>query len=64
MKGKLRKRVCRIEVEAQQHILEECSMELHQDGATHATKEDIFEEDVYHLKTVANKLQKTMDQLN
>ncbi len=52
-------RVCRKEVETQQHILEEC-VELHEDGTTKVTKDDIFKEGVYHLKEIANKLQNTM----
>ncbi len=55
-------RVCRKEVETQQHILEEC-VELHEDETTKVTKDDIFKEDVYHLKKIANKFQKTMDKL-
>ncbi len=55
-------RVCRTQVETQQHILEEC-VELHEDETTKVTKDDIFKEDVYHLKEIANKLQKTMEKL-
>ncbi len=55
-------RVYRTEVETQQHILEEC-VELHEDGTTKVTKNDIFKEDVYHLKEIANTFQKTMDKL-
>ncbi len=55
-------RVCRKEVETQQHILEEC-VELHEDVTTKVNKDDIFKEDEYHLKEIANKRQKTMDKL-
>ncbi len=55
-------RVCRTEVETQQHILEECG-ELHEDETSKVAKDDIFKEDVYHLKEIANKLQKTTDKL-
>ncbi len=41
---------------------EEC-VELHEDETTKVTKDDIFKEDVYHLKEIASKLQKTMDKL-
>ncbi len=47
-------RVYRTEVETQQHILEEC-VELQEDETTKVTKDDIFKEDVYHLKEIANK---------
>ncbi len=40
----------------------EC-VELHKDETTKVTKDDIFKEDVYHLKKIANKLQKTIDKL-
>ncbi len=55
-------RVCRTEVETWQHILEEC-IELHEDETSKVTKDDIFKEDVYHTKEIANKLQNTMDKL-
>ncbi len=55
-------RVWRTEVETQQHILEEC-VELHEDETTNVTKDDIFKEDVYYLKEIANKLKKTMNKL-
>ncbi len=55
-------RVCRTEVETQQHILEE-RVELPEDGTIKINKDDIFKDDVYHLKEIANKLQKTMDKL-
>ncbi len=56
-------RVCRKDVETQQHILEEC-VELYEDGTTKVTKGYIFKEDVYLLKEIANTLQKTIDKLN
>ncbi len=55
-------RVCRTEVETQQQIVEEWA-ELHQDRSTEVTKDDIFKENVYHLKEIAKKLQTTMDKL-
>ncbi len=36
---------------------------LHDDETTKVTKDDIFKEDAYHLKEIANKLQKTIDKL-
>ncbi len=47
-------RVCRKQVDTQQRILEEC-VELHEYGTTKVTKDDLFKEDVYHLKEIANK---------
>ncbi len=50
-------RVCRTEVETRQHILEEC-VDLHEDETTKVTKDDIFKEDVYHLKEIAKKFKR------
>ncbi len=44
------------------HTIEEC-VDLHEDETTKVSKDDIFKEDVYHLKEIANKLRKTMDNL-
>ncbi len=53
--------VCRKEVETQQHILE-VWVELYENRTTKViTKDDLFKEDIYHLKEIMNKLQKTMD---
>ncbi len=63
VKRNYKKDKCTSYVETQQPYIQEEYVELHQDGPTILTKDDLFKEDVYHLKEIANKLQQTIDKL-
>ena len=55
-------RACKVEIETQEHILEECPV-LHPNDTNKTMKNQIFEENTTLLKTTAQNIRKTMEKL-
>ncbi len=62
-KNNLKCRMCKEENETQQHVMENCKM-LHTEEETKVFIQDIFNEDITHLKTTVKKIDNILEKID